>query len=392
MTNLLMVQRFDVTNVGCAERIWRQAEELVARGYRVTLVEFPHAERRENLPLLRPSAPAGVRVLPLDHPGTAIWKNTRILAQEIESADLVHLWKCYPDTGIPVLWGLRGQPRPLHYDWDDLEGGEGGIASRLTGSRLTGRLMSTWESELPLWADSVSVASSEIARICRSYGVPETSIYHCPVGATSKPLEEEVLREWRERFQGKRVLTFLGQMEAEDFPPEILLGISKVLNEKRDLLLAMVGDGGGRVSLQKKAKDLGLANRCLFTGYLPHFEAQAILALSTGFLFPLKDDLMSRCKSPLVVVESLARGTPVIGSQVGEVPGMVGDCGVMVSGLGEEDWRRGLTAFLERIESEPELPEKCRQRFLDRWTWKQSVVNLEKAYQHALNRFESRRM
>ncbi len=126
--NLLMVQRFDIANVGCAERIWRQAEGLVALGHEVTLVNFPHAIRRQTLPRLRPDAPPGVRIVELDHQGTAMPRNTRLLKQEVQRADLVHLWKPYPDIALPVLYALRKFPRPLHYDWDDLEGGREGIA------------------------------------------------------------------------------------------------------------------------------------------------------------------------------------------------------------------------------------------------------------------------
>ncbi|MBE7490019.1 hypothetical protein HS121_17395 [bacterium] len=45
---ILMAQRFDIANVGCAERIWRQAEQLQQQGHSITLVNFPHPERRST--------------------------------------------------------------------------------------------------------------------------------------------------------------------------------------------------------------------------------------------------------------------------------------------------------------------------------------------------------
>ncbi len=83
MTRILMVQRFDMVNVGCAERIWRQAEELSNRGYEITLVQFPHAERRRTVRSLREEAPPGVRILSLDRSGSAVARNIKILAQLI---------------------------------------------------------------------------------------------------------------------------------------------------------------------------------------------------------------------------------------------------------------------------------------------------------------------
>ena len=389
MKKILMVQRFDVVNVGCAERIWRQAEELATRDYQVTLVQFPHSERRRTLPSLRPEAPPGVRVLALDRQAASIPENIRILSREIQSADLVHLWKCYPDTGIPVLWGLRKHPGPLHYDWDDLEGGEGGIAQRLTDSPLVGNLIGTWERLILDWADSVSVASDEIGRICQSHGFPSESIFFCPVGGSPRAIDDSILQKWEQEFGDRTVLTFLGQMEAEDFPVEVLSAIAGVMREQDDLHLVLVGDGPGRRSLEERAREEGILARCQFTGYVPHREAQAILSLSTGLLFPLKDDPMSRCKSPLVVVESLSHGTPVIASNVGEAPKMIGDCGALVSGLGEREWRNGLSTFLETIRTDSNLADRCRRQFLDNWTWGRSVDNLEKAYHHAVSRFNT---
>ncbi|NUN98859.1 MAG: glycosyltransferase, partial [Candidatus Omnitrophica bacterium] len=96
-----MVQRFDIANVGCAERIWRQAEELHRRGHAVTLVNYPHPERRARLPILRPDAPRGVEVLNLDRRAVAMPGNFGKLRERLRDSDLVHLWKPYPDTALP---------------------------------------------------------------------------------------------------------------------------------------------------------------------------------------------------------------------------------------------------------------------------------------------------
>lgn len=323
-------------------------------------------------------------MLDLDRNASSMRENIRIIAEETREAEIVHLWKCYPDIAIPVLWALRTNPRPLHYDWDDLEGGEGGIAHRLTGSTTVASLVSKWEHEILNWADSVSVASEEIERICQSYEFPESSIFFGPVGSEAKDIDEIAIAKWRDTFQGKKVISFLGQMEAEDFPAEVLAGVAAVLQERAELMLVLIGDGDARGALEKETQDLGVANQSLFTGYLSHDEAQAILSLSTAFLFPLKDDKMSRCKSPLVVVEALSHGVPVVGSNVGEVSRMVGDCGVLIEGLNKQDWIIGLKKLLDWTETDSNVSYRTRTHFEQNWTWATSVDNLEKAYHHAL--------
>ena len=383
-----MVQRFDLANVGCAERIWRQAEELVRRGHQIEIVSFPHSERRSKIPRLRPDVPEKVQEIPLDRRGKSLWQNAQVIRERIGQADLVHLWKAYPDTALPVLYGLRSAPRPLHYDWDDLEGGHGGIAERLTGSRTVGRLLTYWEREILRWADTVTAASLEIEKLCLQHGFPSDRTFPGPVGAAPGEIYQAVAASWRDRFGGGEVILYLGQMEAEDFPFEILAAVHDAMENHPDLLLVMVGDGSGRSVLETEAARLGLGDRVLFTGYLPREEAQAILSLATVFLNPLRDDRMSRCKSPLVVAEAMSRGLPVIGSEVGEVPRMLGDSGVLVSSLEREPWRKALVDLIGNPEKRKRMGERAKQRFLREWTWQRNVDRLEEAYRKAVRTAE----
>lgn len=385
--NILMVQRFDTANVGCAERIWRQAEGLVALGHTITLVNFPHTERRKTLPRLRSDAPAGVRVIELRHQATDMPRNTRILNREIHQADLVHLWKSYPDIALPVLYALRKNPRPLHYDWDDLEGGGEGIAQRMTGSPQAGRLMTFWEKEILNWADTVTVSSQAIRELALGYGFPGDHLFPGPVGAVPPVLKGELVAKWNGILTGTLPVVFIGQMEAEDFPSEVLSAIRSVLETHPSLRLILVGDGSARAHLKAEVDRLGMVEEVLFTGYLPREEAQAVLSQARIFLFPLQNDLMCRCKSPLVVIEAMSHGVPVVGSAVGEVPTMLGEEGVLVQGLDSDVWERGLRAVLDHPEESTRRGERLKERFLREWTWQRSVESLERAYRLAYAEF-----
>ncbi len=382
--NILMVQRFDTANVGCAERIWRQAEGLVALGHEVTLTNVPHAGRRQALPRLRPDAPPGVRVIDLGHQSTDMLRNTRILREEVQWAELVHLWKPYPDIALPVLYALRKFPRPFHYDWDDLEGGREGIACRMTGSLIAGRLMAFWEREILHWADTMTASSQAIRELALQSGFPEERIFPGPVGAVPPALNLEMVRRWRDHLSESIPIVFIGQMEAEDFPLEVLSAFSSVTREHPTLCLVMIGDGAGREKLMSETRRLGIADHVRFTGYLPHEEAQAVLSLAQVFLFPLKDDLMSRCKSPLVVIEAMSHGIPVAASAVGEVPAMLGEDGILVRELDSSAWETALRKLLDHPEEVTRRGQGLKQRFLRDWTWQRSVESLEEAYRACL--------
>jgi glycosyltransferase involved in cell wall biosynthesis len=100
---------------------------------------------------------------------------------------------------------------------------------------------------------------------------------------------------------------------------------------------------------------------------------------------------MTRSKSPLVVIEAMSHGVPVVGSAVGEVPGMLGEAGVLVGGLETGAWEAGLGAILDHPEEATRRGQQLKERFLRDWTWQRSVESLGKAYHAARREFTLQR-
>jgi teichuronic acid biosynthesis glycosyltransferase TuaC len=69
------------------------------------------------------------------------------------------------------------------------------------------------------------------------------------------------------------------------------------------------GDGPERPALQRLAADLGLAERVLFTGQLPHQEALDVMHHGHVFALPSTDEAFG-----VVYVEAMAGGLPAIGA------------------------------------------------------------------------------
>jgi len=82
-----------------------------------------------------------------------------------------------------------------------------------------------------------------------------------------------------------------------------------------DYNLVIAGDGPDRASLEKLAQMLGVAKRVKFLGLVPHLEALRLMRACDVLILPSKSETFS-----MVVIESLALGTPVISTLVGVVP------------------------------------------------------------------------
>lgn len=107
-----------------------------------------------------------------------------------------------------------------------------------------------------------------------------------------------------------------------------------------------MGDGPERPGLERLAVDLGLHDRVVFAGWRE--DARDLVAALDVLAVPSRED-----GSPLVVLEALGAGVPVVGSQVGGIPDQVTDGreGLLV-GPGDA---RALGEALTRVLRDPGL-------------------------------------
>ena len=96
-----------------------------------------------------------------------------------------------------------------------------------------------------------------------------------------------------------------------------------------DLEVELVGDGEERPTLERLARDLGIADRVRFRGWLRFADVRAAMSAATVLVHPshgLGDGL------PNVLREAMALGTPVIASRVAGIPEALDDgrCGILV--------------------------------------------------------------
>jgi glycosyltransferase involved in cell wall biosynthesis len=110
----------------------------------------------------------------------------------------------------------------------------------------------------------------------------------------------------------------LGGDQTASYRLETALRTLALLPEARLLVTGTVFDSGRHL-----ADELGLASRVLFTGRFAQREAPSIYRRAHLLLHPKVND-----PCPNVVLEALASGLPVIHSESGGTPELVGDAGI----------------------------------------------------------------
>lgn len=100
-----------------------------------------------------------------------------------------------------------------------------------------------------------------------------------------------------------------------------LLDATNILKNKYpDLQLVIVGDGEMKEDYQKYARRIGLENIAIFAGSLN--SAQMVSAYQQAHIFALPT---SSDSYPMVIIEAMACGLPVISTKIGGIPSMIED-------------------------------------------------------------------
>jgi len=131
-------------------------------------------------------------------------------------------------------------------------------------------------------------------------------------------------------------------------------GLALLAERGHPATLAVVGDGPERERLEALARELGLLRRVVFTGAQSHDVLARYFAAAEAFLFPTELNEAA----PLVPLQALACGTPVIASSIGslrEVIDRPGENGLLVRPEPDD-----LAAAMQRVLVDADLRQRLR--------------------------------
>jgi len=215
------------------------------------------------------------------------------------------------------------------------------------------RLVSRWVYGR---AAGIVAVSSAIARLLsEGYGVPEgrvTTLLPAAVRLGGPP-DPPRPAAGTAGSAGGPVAGLVGRLQPEKGGDVLLRAAAGVPG----LRVAVVGDGPTRCALEALAERLGMADRVAFLGFRP--DAARLLAGFDVVAVPSHSD-----GSPLVVLEALSAGVPVVASAVGGIPDQVRDGveGLLVPPGDPEALAAALRALLEDPARARALGEAGRRR------------------------------
>lgn len=231
-------------------------------------------------------------------------------------------------------------------------------------------------------AVSRAVADAQIAAgsvVARKVSVIENGIDF----ARFRPPPLNELERLRTRFgltADDRVLLCVGRLAPEKNHSLLLRVFSKILAGEPRARLLLIGSGELEAPLRDQAHALALGDRVIFGG--PVSPVGPVFFLAE--LFVLASWLEGL---PLVVLEAMAAGCPMVLTAVGGIPEVVHDerTGLVVPPNDEEALERALRRMLDAsVEQKRDWADAARQEAQSRFSMERMVERTQAVYEHIL--------
>ncbi len=199
---------------------------------------------------------------------------------------------------------------------------------------------------LTAWLADVVMAPSQAtaAELRRDYRIDDVAVLPNVTGGLERRAAESEAVE----SEGTRgALLFVGRLRIRKGVEVLLEALARPELASRSARLLVAGDGEHRARLERRARDLGLGDRVRFLGRRDAGGVRRLLAGARALVVPSIYEGM-----PLVVLEAMEAGLPVVASAVSGIPEVVVD--------GETGWLVppedpvALAAALERALADPE--------------------------------------
>jgi glycosyltransferase involved in cell wall biosynthesis len=214
------------------------------------------------------------------------------------------------------------------------------------------------------------------ARVAAAHGLPAGRVRVVPGGVDlarfAPPGDRLAARRRLGLLESAPVLFCLRNLEPR-MGLELLLGaMPAVLARHPEALLVIGGDGPLAGPLRDRARALGLGAAVRFLGFVPEPELPLVYGAADVFVLPSE-----RLEGfGLVTLESLACGTPVIGTRVGATPELLEPLDpALLSDPTPDALARAVLAFLAR-EDRATLAARCRAHTAP-YAWERVAERLE---------------
>lgn len=268
--------------------------------------------------------------------------------------DIIHAEE-EPDSlsALQIAWARRiWQPRArlLLHTWQNLDRPKSGAVRWVIRQTLRA-------------AHLIFCANHEAAALLRRYGFQGETPVIPAIGVDTEIFRPCSANQSTGRTDGAAApftIGYIGRLVAEKGIDVLLRAVAAARTRCADhsLHLHLIGEGPQRQELQELAAKLGVASQVKFLGAQPPIRVAKLLCDFDVMALPSRTTLVWKEQLGRVLLEAMACGVPVIGSDSGAIPEVIDDAGLVVP-EGDVDT---LAAAIVQLVTSPELRQDLSKR------------------------------
>lgn len=244
---------------------------------------------------------------------------------------------------------------------------------------MTNRLFWIYLRELLERANAVVAPTEAIRQELLKYAPDMNRIEVIPTGVDCQrfsPSNDGSAVRQRYGLDGEKVLMHVGRVAWEKNLDLLMDGFSCLAKEDPRARLLIVGEGPAKKHYIQVAKEKGIADRTIFTGFVPDEELPQFYAACDAFTIASKFETQG-----LAALEAMATGKPVAGINFRAVAELVKphDNGFLF----EENAQSCCAAMRDAVEASPEVHRRARETAI-RYSVQESTTKLISLYEFAI--------
>jgi len=218
----------------------------------------------------------------------------------------------------------------------------------------------------------------EIKKIC------DRDIFVIPNGIDLekfKNLSKETLRKRLKIEEDEKMIIFVGTLRPVKGIKYLIKAMKLIIKENENVKLMLVGDGEEREELESLVVELDLKDCVKFIGRVQNEEIPRYMIASDVFVLPSFSEGF-----PVVILEAMASGLPIVATKVGGLPEIVkdGENGFLVEPKNPEEIAEKVLLILKGDKLRERISENNKKKVKE-YSWERVSEQIEEVYFKALN-------
>lgn len=331
-----------------------------------------------------PARPAGLPVIGELQLMGDLQRRIAELAEELRP-DILHAHSPVLNA-VPAIRAARRLGIPAVYEvrafWEDAAVDHGTTREGSLRYRLT-RALETWAFRR---ADHVFTICEGLRRdiVGRGIGADKVTVIPNAVDVDSFQLSGDADAGLKAQLglASATVLGFVGSFYAYEGLDLLLDAFPALLARQPALRILLVGGGPQEANLRAQAERLGIADKVVFTGRVPHGEVSRYYDLIDLLVYPRHSMRLTELVTPLKPLEAMAQGRLFVASDVGGHKELIrdGETGRLFAAGSPEALAGAVGDMLADRAQWPQLRAAGRAFVEDVRNWRNSVANYAQVY------------